>query len=110
MSLPYGPSPGAPRSTEDTAVVLALPGMVCADAIETLRDNLYDLLRKPGTHVILDASEVEAISAAGIGVLIAAALLAQQTGSTLQITGPSTALCRVLARHEHVAEILDAAC
>jgi anti-anti-sigma regulatory factor len=90
-------------------VVVELAPSLCTDTVETLRDHLYDLLREPGRHVVLDGSELEDISAAGVGVLIAAGLVAQQTGATLQIANPSPVLRRTLVRHQHVAKILNTA-
>lgn len=93
----------------NSPAILTLPRLLGDDAVDTLRDRIYDLLIEPGTRLSLDASRVEDISPAGVGVLIAAALLAQRTRSTLQIAEPSDTLRRILARHQHVAEILDPA-
>ena len=102
------PSDRTESSAESIRVVFTLPSLLGDDDAETLRDDLYDLLRTPGTPVTLDANGVEGISTTGIGVLIAAALVAQSTGSTLHIRRPSdAAIRRVPARYEHVAEILD---
>lgn len=88
-------------------IVITLPRSLNDEAADTLRDNVYEAIRAAENHVALDGANVEDISPAGVGVLVAAALLAQSAGSSLQIQRPSSPLRRLLARHQHVAEILD---
>ena len=95
------------RPSSQAPVVVALSPTPCDDGIESLRDGLYDLLLDKNSHIILDAADVRSISAAGVGVLIAAALIAQKTGATLQIANPSSTVRHLLLRHQHMVEIIE---
>jgi STAS domain len=59
-------------------VAIWLPAVLHAGGVDQLRDRLYRLLRHAGSEVVLDGSSVEEISPAAVGVLVAAALLAQR--------------------------------
>lgn len=99
-----GDRPDQPAAA--TAVTVALPRQLHAHQVEKLRDRLYKPLRDPSNHLVLDGANVEHITPAGICVLVAAALLAQQTGATIHLTRPSPALHRELRRYRHIAGLL----
>jgi anti-anti-sigma regulatory factor len=83
-------------------VAIWLPAVLHAGAVDELRDRLYRLLRHAGSEVVLDGSSVQEISPAAAGVLVAAALLAQQTGSTLRVARPSPVLQHALRPYRDI--------
>jgi anti-anti-sigma factor len=90
--------------------LVVLPAVIDDAVLEGLRKDLIGRLRRTAMPVVrLDASHVERISSAGLGVLVAAALLAGQRGIRLEVAA-SSALFREsialtgLARHLPMAE------
>jgi anti-anti-sigma regulatory factor len=104
VDLPGHQHPAASRPARATMtaappaglVTVRLPAVLHAEAVDQLRDRLYRLLQPAGSEVVLDGSSVEVISPATVGVLVAAALLAQKTGSALHVGRASPALRRAL--------------
>jgi anti-anti-sigma regulatory factor len=108
--LPGHQHPAASRPAQATMtdappirlVIVWLPAVLHAGAVDQLRGRLYRLLRHAGSQVVLDGSSVEEISPAAVGVLVAAALLAQKTGSTVHVTRPSPVLQRALRPYRDI--------
>jgi anti-anti-sigma regulatory factor len=86
---------------------LALPAELTATAIDRLRDELYRHVRHSTANIILDGRDVRQISAAGVGVLIAAALLARTRGTSVCIARPSDDLRRALRGYAGAGLILE---
>jgi anti-anti-sigma regulatory factor len=86
---------------------LVLPAELTATAIDRLRDELYRHVRHSAAHIVLDGRDVRQVSAAGIGVLVAAALLAQAKGTSVRIARPSDDLRQALRGYAGTGLILD---
>lgn len=76
---------------EERATVLRLGPRLTDRRVDELRDQLYAAIRRH-RWVRLEAGEVAIVSAAAAGVLVAAALLAQQLDGGVVLEAPSIAL------------------
>jgi anti-anti-sigma regulatory factor len=107
------PAPSSPPSTASRApehrraARLLLPAELSATAIDRLRDELYQHVRRSPVPVVLDGRAVRHISPAGIGVLVAAALLAQANGTSVRIDQPSESLRQAVRGYAGAGLILD---
>ena len=84
-----------------------LPAELSGTAIDRLRDELYRHVRSNPAPVVLDGRGVRHVSPAGIGVLVAAALLAQASGTSLRISRPSESLRQAVRGYAGAGLILD---
>ena len=84
-----------------------LPAELTGTAIDRLRDQLYQHVRGNSAPVVLDGRAVRHIFPAGIGVLVAAALLAQASGTSVRIDQPSESLRQALSGYAGAGLILD---
>jgi anti-anti-sigma factor len=84
------------RSKNGTeASVLRFRGSV-RDATETdFRSRLLEAGRR-APHLVVDLSELESLSAAGIGVLLDQARIQERRGGWLRLVAPSTAVATIL--------------
>ncbi|MDX6284562.1 MAG: hypothetical protein QOG53_47 [Frankiales bacterium] len=65
---------------------LTLPTALVGEEVDRLRPALLTYVRQAGGPIVsLDATDVELISSSGLGLLVAAALVAQEHGRRLQV-------------------------
>jgi anti-anti-sigma factor len=90
---------------ENTVVVVVLPVALMGAEVDRLRPTLLRTVREATPPVVtLDAQHVELISSSGLGLLVAAALLARDQGKQLEVRRASELFRRSigltgLARH-----------
>jgi anti-anti-sigma regulatory factor len=78
--------------------MLVLPDVLDGAALERLRTQLLGLLRRtPEAVITLDAGGVERISTAGLGLLVAATLIAGERGVRLEVDPASELFRRSIA-------------
>jgi anti-anti-sigma factor len=88
----------ATKRSDPQLVTIVLPSRLDGAELETLRPTLLAAVRRPtDAVVVLDGRHVELISSAGLGVLVAAAMIGAETGVRLDIAEPSALFCRSLA-------------
>ncbi len=78
---------------------LALPALFADDGVDDVRAELIPrawICR--GHDVVVDGGDVRVVSTAGLGVLVAAALLAQMQGGSLVVQRVSTQLADAVGR------------
>lgn len=77
---------------------LVLPEHLGGDVLAALRMRLLTAARsEPVVQLVLDGSDVRLVSAAGLGVLVAAGMLMRERGSRLVVMYPSEELRRAIA-------------
>lgn len=94
---PAPPLPAAAPIDAASPTVVVLNAELGERDAEALRDELYAAVRQSG-WVLVEARDVAVVSAAVVGVLIAAALLAHQLGGGIILEQPSEALRAALRR------------
>jgi anti-anti-sigma factor len=78
-------------------VTITLPALLDGAEVERLRPDLMRAVRQAQTAVVLDASAVELISSAGLGMLVAAALIGAERGVRIEVARPSPLFRQSLA-------------
>jgi anti-anti-sigma factor len=78
-------------------VTITLPTHIDGAQIEMLRPELMRAVRSAVTVVVLDGAKVELISSAGLGMLVAAALIGAESGVRIEIDRPSELFRQSLA-------------
>jgi anti-anti-sigma factor len=76
---------------------ITLPTRLDGCDLETLRPQLLAAVRQPtDVVVVLDAGDVELISSAGLGLLVAAAMIGAESGVRIEVDRPSSLFRRSL--------------
>jgi anti-anti-sigma factor len=70
-------------------VTITLPANLAEAEVDRVRPELMRAVRLAESVVVLDAARVELISSAGLGMLVAAALIGAERGIRLQVARPS---------------------
>ena len=78
-------------------MTITLPAQLDGAEVERLRPDLMRAVRSAHATVVLDAAAVELISSAGLGMLVAAALIGAEQGVRLVVTRPSPLFQQSLA-------------
>jgi anti-anti-sigma regulatory factor len=77
--------------------IITLPPILADEHVDEIRNALLPRARAcDGDEVIIDGAAVRVVSAAGLGVLVAAALVAQVHRGTLVVCGASEDLARAI--------------
>jgi anti-sigma B factor antagonist len=82
--------------TEDGIVLLEVEGVVDAHTAPRLKETLSDWLAQGHSRVILNASQIEHISSAGLQVLLYAQQEARQRGGEVRLFGINAQVHRVI--------------
>jgi anti-anti-sigma factor len=78
-------------------VTITLPAQLDGAEVEQLRPELMRVVRSAHASVVLDASAVELISSAGLGMLVAAALIGAELGVRIDVERASPLFRQSLA-------------
>jgi anti-anti-sigma factor len=86
---------------------IRLPSVLDGPAVDQLRTTLYQLIENTTPRrIIVDSSQVTILSDVGLGVLVAAALLAQRHQVTLTLSSPSQRVLFAIDRHPTLSRVL----
>ncbi|MCH8807727.1 MAG: STAS domain-containing protein [Planctomycetes bacterium] len=83
------------------AHIVRLRGSASMDQVEDLHRRLVELIEPGVPHLVLELSELDFISSAGIGAIMAAHLKARAHEGTLRMVNPTPAI-RNLLRLLHI--------
>jgi anti-anti-sigma factor len=78
-------------------VTITLPRLLDGEEAERLRPTLLRAVRSADAVVVLDAANVQLISSAGLGMLVAAALIGAESGVRIEVARPSELFRQSLA-------------
>ena len=78
-------------------MTITLPALLDGVEAERLRPTLMHAVRSDHPVVVLNASNVELISSAGLGMLVAAALVGAERGVRIEVERPSELFRQSLA-------------
>jgi anti-anti-sigma factor len=90
-------------------VTIILPTLLDGAEAERLRPTLMRAVRSGDAVVVLNAAHVELISSAGLGMLVAAAMIGAERGVRIEVESPSALFRQSLAltglgRHLGIAD------
>jgi len=94
----------------DAAATVAVRGEVDVYTAPQLRECLYDVIRKGGTRVVLDLTEMTFIDSTGLGVIVGSLKRLREAGGDLVLKAPSRSTRKVLeiTGLTRILEIIDA--
>ncbi|MFL6240650.1 MAG: STAS domain-containing protein [Actinomycetes bacterium] len=78
-------------------MTITLPAILDGGEVDDLRPVLMRAVHTAPTAVVLDAAHVELISSAGLGMLVAAALIGAERGVRIDVVRPSALFRQSLA-------------
>jgi anti-sigma B factor antagonist len=78
------------------AAAAAVRGELDLSTAAEMRDQLYGLLARGGTHLTLDVTELTFIDSTGLGVIVAVLKRSREAGGNLVLKGPSRSARKVL--------------
>lgn len=77
------------RSQEQVKLIKLRGKLSLGDAVDRLRETLYELIDGGDCRIVLDLAEVPMIDSSGIGLLVKALTTAKQRGGSICLLNPS---------------------
>jgi anti-sigma B factor antagonist len=90
----------------DEVIVTRLEGSATMDVSDDLQAHLMKLLETPASRVVVDLSGLDFVSSAGLGALVAAYRLSQESQGSLKVAAPRPAI-RELLEMTRLSDILQ---